>query len=165
MELWNPLGRWASRVRHGIRVEPVPPDVPTLSDLLLLHRGSDLPKNLSQALPRMRTDADLLGREPLTVGWEVYGLGRRREPLTFRLSLRAEEGSFIRRALKRFGLFDRTPALVLSWNEGGTDENGPLFRAVDVDLPTLESGSYLLTLEMSIPNRSKVLAHQRIRVH
>ncbi|MGW8265743.1 MAG: hypothetical protein ACWGSQ_05195 [Longimicrobiales bacterium] len=165
VELWNPVGRWASRVRHGIMTEAVPPDVPTLSDLLLLRRGSDLPENLPQALPRMRTSADLPGKEPLTVGWEVYGLGRRQEPLTFRLDLRAEEGSFIRRALKRIGLFNRAPALSLSWREAGTEESGPLFRAVDVDLPPLEPGRYVLTLEMSIPNRSKVAAHRRIRVH
>jgi hypothetical protein len=165
MELWNPAGRWASRVRHGIRVEAVPPDVPTLSDILLLRRGPDLPEHLSQALPRLRASTELLGGEPLTVGWEVYGLGRRREPLTFRLGLRREEGSLIRRALKRIGLFNRAPALTLSWSEAGAEDPGPLFRAVDVDLPPLEPGPYVLTLEMSIANRSKVLSHQRIRVH
>jgi hypothetical protein len=164
LETWNPSGRWATRVRHGIRGEAIPPDVPSLSDLLILRRGPGLPENLSQALPRLRPRTDLLGGEPLTVGWEVYGLGYRQEPLSFRLSLREEEGGLIRRALKRIGLFNQTPALTLSWEESGVGNGGLLFRAVDVDLPPLEPGRYVLTLEMSIPNRSKVLSHRRIRV-
>jgi hypothetical protein len=94
----------------------------------------------------------------------VYGLGYRQEPLSFRLSLKAEEGGLIRRALKRIGLFNQAPALTLSWEEAGVGDGGLLFRAVDVDLPPLEPGRYVLTLEMSIPNRSKVVAHRRIRV-
>jgi hypothetical protein len=113
----------------------------------------------------MRAGTTVDGDELLTVGWEVYGLGRRREPLNFRLSLVEEEGSLIRRAFKRIGLFKRAPALTLSWTEGGADEFGPLFRAVNVQLPPLKPGRYVLRLEMEIPNRSKVLSHRRITVY
>jgi hypothetical protein len=165
LEQWNPSGRWASRIRHGIRADVVPVDVPTLSDLLLLRPGRSLPEELSQALPRLKPEAYLLSGEPVTVGWEVYGLGRRREPLTFRLSLLEEKGSLVRRAFKRIGLFNKPPAVTLSWDEAGSDQMGPLFRAVDLALPALDPGRYVLSLEMEIPNRGKVLAHRRITIY
>ena len=165
LELWSPTGRWASRLRHGVRAESVPPDVPTLSDLLLLRPGDSLPRDLAQALPLLKPRTHLMRGEPLAVGWEVYGLGRRREPLTFRLSLLEEEGSLVRRALKRIGLFTRAPVVTLSWDEAGSERMGPLFRAVDLMLPPLEPGRYVLTLEMDIPNRRKVFSHRRITVY
>jgi hypothetical protein len=99
-----------------------------------------------------------------TVAWEVYGLDRRRESLTFRISLVEEEGSLVRRALKRIGLFRKAPVLTLSWDEDGATEEGPLFRAVDLALPPLEAGRYVLRLEMEIPYRNSVVSNRRIRV-
>ena len=164
MELWNPSGRWASRVRHGVRAEAVPPDVPTLSDILLLDSGPSLPRDLEAALPRMKPETSLAPEERFAVAWEVYGLGRRGEPLTFNLSLVEEEGSLIRRAFKWTGLFNKTPPLSISWTEGGPGELGPFFRAVDLDLPPLEPGRYVLRLELQLPNRSLVVSHRRIQV-
>ena len=164
LEQWNPAGRWGARLRHGIQVDEVPPDVPTLSDLLLLDSGEDFPEGLSEAIPRMRTSSALDGGGAVTVGWEVYGLGLRREALTFRVSLIEEEGSLIRRAFKRIGLFQRAPELTLSWTEAGAGEPGPFFRAVDLELPRLDPGRYVLRLELDIPNRGKVLSHRRIIV-
>ena len=164
LEQWNPAGRWGARLRHGIRVDPVPPDVPTLSDLLLLESGSALPEGLAEAIPSMRSSSVLGADEAVTVGWEVYGLGLRREALTFRVSLVEEEGSLIRRAFKRLGLFQRSPVLTLSWSEGGAGESGPLFRAVDLELPALDPGRYVLRLELDIPYRGKVFSNRRIIV-
>jgi hypothetical protein len=162
LEMWSPAGRWGSRVRHGIRGEAIPEDVPSVSDVILLAPGGALPMELTDALPRMLPeDAWAVGRS-ITVGWEVYGLGRRGEPLTFHLSLLEEEGSLIRRALKRIGLMNRAPALTLSWNEAGSEEIGPLFRAVELDLPDLEPGRYVFKLVMDIPNRSSVESYRRL---
>lgn len=164
LEQWDPRGRWGARVRHGIAEEAVPQDVPHLSDLLLLAPGPDLPTSLSEAVPRLRPSTELDGEAGLTVAWEVYGLGLRREALTFNLSLVEEEGSLVRRALKRIGLFKKTPALTLSWTEDGATRLGPLLRAVDVELPPLEAGRYVLRLEMEVPYRSKVMSNRRITV-
>ncbi len=164
VELWCPTGRWGARVRHGVRGETMPADVPHLSDLLLLDPGDGLPTSLSEAAPRMRPSTELSSQAYITVGWEVYGLGRRREPLTFSLSLVEEGGSLVRRALKRIGLFQKEPVLTLSWVEEGSSESGPRFRAIDVELPTLDPGRYLLRLEMQIPYRSKVMSNRRITV-
>ncbi len=162
IELWNPSGRWGARVRHGVRGEEIPPDVPTLSDLLLLRPEMALPLDLEEALPRMKPETTVASGERVTVGWEVYGLGLRREALTFRLSLVGEEGSLIRRAFKWTGLFNKAPPLTLSWTEGGVPEMGPFFRAVDLDLPPLDPGRYVLRLELELPNRNTIVSQRRI---
>jgi hypothetical protein len=112
----------------------------------------------------MRPSTELSSQGSVTVGWEVYGLGRRREPLTFSLSLVEEGGSLVRRALKRIGLFQKDPVLTLSWVQEGSPELGPRFQAIDVELPTLEPGRYILRLEMEIPYRSKIMSNRRITV-
>lgn len=164
LELWSPQGRWGARFRHGVEAEPIPADVPTLSDLLLLRRGEELPGSLREALPRMRPGTRLEPGTPLTVAWEVYGLGDRREPLTFRLSLVEENASFLRRALSRTGLLQKPPVLTLTWEEGSSDHGEPLFRAVDLDLPPVGPGTYLLRLEMDIPYRTMAISQRRMTV-
>lgn len=164
MEIWNPAGRWGARVRQGLVVEDVPPDVPVLSDLLLLDTGPELPEALEEAIPFMRGDVELSGGGPVTVGWEVYGLGFQEEALTFSLRLIQEEESMVRRALKRIGLFRREPVLSLSWAEKGPEDPGPFFRAVDLDLPDLDSGEYVLQLALEMTGRAQVLSQKRVRV-
>ncbi|MFC1661700.1 hypothetical protein ACFL3S_09655 [Gemmatimonadota bacterium] len=163
LELWNPAGRWSSRSRHGVRHGAVPPDVPSLSDILLLSPDTFLPADLGEALPRSLSHTALRSGSRVTLAWEVYGLGRRREPLTFRVSLQREEGGLLRRAFERVGLFRRPPSLRLSWSEGGAEGAGPLFRAVDVELPELDPGWYLLKLELDIPYRNSIQAVRRVR--
>jgi hypothetical protein len=76
-----------------------------------------------------------------------------------------EEGSLLRRAFEQVGLFRRPPALRLEWTEGGVDAMEPLFRAVDVNLPELDAGGYVLQLELSIPNRTTIRSTRRIEAY
>jgi len=165
LEQWSPSGRWGTRIRHGLRSEFIPEDVPSLSDLVLLRHQETIPESLAESLPRMMVGSRIRSGDTVTVGWEIYGLGRRGEPLTLHLSLVEEEGSLIRRALKRIGLMNRQPVLTLTWTEGGSREPGPLFRAVDLELPNLGDGRYLLKLELEIAKRTKVVSHRRITVY
>jgi hypothetical protein len=66
--------------------------------------------------------------------------------------------------LKRIGLFRKSPVLTLSWVEDGSVGSGPRFRAIDVDLPRLKAGRYILRLEMKIPYRNSVMSNRRITV-
>jgi len=164
LEVWSHSERWGARIRHGIEMQPIPADVPSLSDLLLLHGEGHLPDSLPDALPRMRPGTHLESDAPLTVAWEVYGLGARREPLAFRLSLEEEETSLLRRALVRTRLLRRSPVLSLSWEEGSSHHPEPLFRALDLELPPLRPGSYVLRLELDIPYRTRVHTERRLTV-
>jgi hypothetical protein len=101
----------------------------------------------------------------VTLAWEVYGLGQRRESLRFRISMVRQDGSFLRKALQRIGLFRRSPDLTLEWSEGGLEGSGALFRAVDLELGNLDRGSYLLQLELAIPYRNRVRTLRRVRIH
>jgi hypothetical protein len=112
----------------------------------------------------MRASSRLEGNGTVGVAWEVYGLGFRSELLTFRLRLIPEGGSIIRRALKRIGLFQREPLLTLSWTEEGPEHPGPFFKAVELDLPTVEPGRYVLQLELDLPRRSEVLSQRRVTI-
>jgi hypothetical protein len=164
LELWSPLERWGARVRQGVEMREIPPDVPSLSDLLLLRGGEALPDSLPEALPRMRPHSRLDAGQPLTVGWEIYGLGARRDPLAFRIILEEEQPGLLRRALIRTGLIRKSPLLSLSWEEGSPGQPGPLFRAVDLELPDLRPGDYVLRLELDIPFRSRVSSERRLAV-
>ena len=164
LELWCPQGRWGARVRHGVRGLFIPPDVPHLSDLLLLDPGPSPPDSLPDGLSRALPSPSVPSGGSVAVAWEVYGLGRRGEPITFGLSLVDEGASFVRRALNRIGLFRKDPVLTLSWTEEGPDRAGPFFRSVDVDLPRMDPGEYLLRLEMDTPYRSRVASSRRIEV-
>jgi hypothetical protein len=164
LEQWSPSGRWGARVRHGVEGAAIPPDVPHLSDLLLLEAGERLPTSLPEAIPRLRSSTRVHGEGGLTVAWEVYGLNRVAEPLTFNLSLTRDETSFVRRALRRIGLARGGPVLTLTWSEDGSPQIAPLFRAVDLDFPSLEPGRYVLRLVMEIPYRESVASDRRIEV-
>ena len=164
LELWNPSEGWGARVRHGVEMREIPVDVPSLSDLLLLRGGGELPDSLPEALPRMRPEARFEGREPLTVAWEVYGLGTRRDPLAFRITLEEEDPGLLRRALIRTRLIQRSPLMSLSWEEGSPGHPGHLFRAVDLELPELRSGDYVLRLELDVPFRTRVSSERRLTV-
>jgi hypothetical protein len=162
LEQWDPAGRWGARMRHGVMAEEIPPDVPALSEILILETGRALPEELSEAIPRMKSSTVFGKGETFTLAWEVYGLGGAKEALTFQVSLLGEGDSLVRRALKRIGLFRRAPDLSLSWTEGGPGTSGPLFRALDLDVPSLDPGRYVVRLEMTIPNRGSVVANRRI---
>jgi hypothetical protein len=61
-------------------------------------------------------------------------------------------------------LLQRPPVLTLSWDEGSSDPEEALFRSVDVDLPPLRPGSYVLSLELAIPYRATALSRRRLTV-
>jgi hypothetical protein len=134
------------------------------SDILLLRRAEDLPETLVEAAHRMLPRTHLPAGEPITLAWEVYGLDGLAESLDFRMKLEEEEGGLVRRALNRIGIFRKDPTLSLAWSERGSGEVGPLFRVIDVDLPPLEPGRYVIHLEMDTSRRSKVLSCRRITV-
>ena len=164
VEQWSPSEKWGARVRHGIRADSIPPDVPHLSDLLLLTGQGDPPASLPEALPLIRPTTEIPAADRVTVAWEVYGLGTEGGPITFGLSLGEEEGGFLRRALRRIGLFRGPPTLTLSWQEENPGRPGPLFRSTELDLPPLRPGRYRLRLEMALPFRNVVVSSRWITV-
>ena len=165
MEVWSPRRARAARVRAGVGMRPLPPDVAALSDLLLLNPGDELPRELASAVPRVRARLQACPGETVAVGWEVYGLGLQRESVAFRLRLRRTDRGFFERAGEIFGLGGSGTPVSLEWTEPGPERLRPFFRAVNVTLPPdLEPGTYDLSLEVRLQGRSPLTADRALRV-
>ena len=164
LEAWSAeLGR-AGRVRHGLSVDTIPPDLATLSDLLLFEPQDSLPEDLRGAVPLARPTTDLIAGQRVAVGWELFGLGREAEQVDYELSLYREGRGFFRRVGRFMGFGDSSKPLRVQWSEAGPSEPGPQFRALNVDLPDVDAGDYLLRLELSLRGREPVSVTRAVGV-
>jgi hypothetical protein len=135
VESWSPDRRMAGRLRRGITLNAVPPDVAALSDILLLEGDRAAPASLHEALPAALQRTEVRSGEALAIAWEVAGLGFRPEILELEVSVDRTDTSILRRLGALIGLADRPASLALSWEEPGPDHPAPLFRHLDLDLP------------------------------
>jgi hypothetical protein len=165
LESWAPEDGRAGRVRHGIVTDTVPPDLATLSDLIILDAGESLPQELDAALPRMRPSLTLASGGSIAVGWEIFGMGWREESVDFELSLYEEGEGFFGKVGRWLGLGGgREEPLRIGWSEPGPREVGPWFRSVNVDLPELEAGQYLFRLEVTAPGREPLIRTRWVEI-
>lgn len=153
VERWSAGTRRAGRWRQGLAWEATPPDVATLSDLLLVVAGVGPPASLGEAaaaaLPTLRLPAGTR----FGVVWELGGVGWRAEAPRYALALRREGGNLLQRAGRWLGILGEDEALRLSWEEEGPGEPGSVLRHLDVDPGTVEPGRYRLLLEVRLPGR------------
>jgi hypothetical protein len=157
LEVLSPTVRRAGRTRTGIARDPQPPDVFTLSDLLLvdgpLPVGASVEDAAAHALPRTW----LRVGERFGVVWELFGLGYREEVLSYRLTVAGEGDGVIRRALRLLGLAGRERDQRLEWDEPAPERSGPALRGVEVELPPVPPGRYRLRLEIETRGRSPLV--------
>jgi hypothetical protein len=163
VEVLEPSAGRAGRYRNGLTIPVVPPDLPVLSELLIVDEGP-LPEETDAALRRLRPGDRIPTGEPLLVGWEIWGLGFREETLRYRLSLLEIQHGFFRRAVGAVGLGGPDRPAYLEWEEPGPTNPGPAFRSVSMDLPSLEPGEYLLRLEITAPGRAPLVSERRLQV-
>jgi tetratricopeptide (TPR) repeat protein len=158
VESWSPPDRRAGRLRRGLSYASVPPDVATLSDLLLVRGGGGDPPTLEaaarQALPR----PELGTGESLAVVWELGGLGWIPETIAYALSVERADRSLLRRLGEGVGLLNRDRPLSLEWEEPGPTAPQAVLRALDLALPALDEGAYDVRLEARVPGRSPLEA-------
>ncbi|NNL29910.1 MAG: hypothetical protein HKO77_02755 [Gemmatimonadetes bacterium] len=157
VESWSPGLRRAGRFRVGLRARPAPPDVATLSDILLVRPADEEPEGLEDALEFVLPRAVVRPDEAFAIVWEVVGLGFRPETLHFEVSVeRAGRGVFDR--LGDFlGVTDPPSPLVIAWEEPGPAEPGSLFRYLLLDPSELEEGEYRIRLALQTAGRSGVV--------
>ena len=164
VEAWAPWIGLGGRIRHGIMTEAIPDDLATLSDLILLHPGDSLPQTLASALPSMRSSARLETNGQLVLGWEIFGLGWRREDMSFELSFYKEGEGFFGKIGRWLGLRSREEPLRIGWSEPGPSEIGPWFRSVEVTIPEVDAGEYVFRLEVTTPGREELLRTRRVEI-
>ena len=165
LEAWAPAEGRAGRVRNGIATDTVPRDLATLSDLVVLRATDERPEDLEQALPLVLSSLEIGAEQAIGVGWEIFGLGWRPEHVGFELSL-SRDGQGILRTLGRWlgvGGGEDEPVQI-GWSESGPEKPGGWFRSVNVDIPDIESGEYLLRLEVSIPGRELLVATRTLEI-
>lgn len=163
-ESWSPEARRAGRLRMGVRREPAPADVATVSDLLLLAPSPSAPGSLEDALLYALPAARIEPEDPLAVAWEISGLGFRDESLAYEVSVERTDRGFLRRVGELFGLAERARPLTLSWEEPGPDRPAVQFRYLALDLPALDRGDYRITLRLRTAGRSDVVATRAFEV-
>jgi hypothetical protein len=164
LELFSPGEMRGARLRRGLTAQVSPPDVPSVSDLLILGEGAELPAGFRDALTRVRPHVTVSPGERIPLMWEVYGLGLQREAPHFHVSIRRRERSLVRRLAGWIGLGGDDPQVVLSWMEAAPNSLSPLFRAVYVDLPELEPGEHVLRLQVELRGRSTMVSERTFEV-
>ncbi len=165
LEAWAPSDGRGGRIRHGIMTDTVPTDLATLSDLMVLDRAAAAQQRLDEAMPFMRPSLGLVAGQEITVAWEIFGLGWRHEDVDFEVSVSRERDGVLGRVGRWLGLADGADGpLRVGWSEPGPSERGPWFRSVDVDIPELEDGVYVLRLEVSMRGREPLVRTRTVEV-
>ena len=163
-ETWSPRLRRAGRLRMGVVERRAPEDIATLSDLLLLRPMAVEPLLLEAALAAALPRPQIRPGQTFAIAWEVAGLGFRPETLQFEVSVERTRRSVFRRIGEFVGLADRPQPLALSWEEAGPDRPTHFFRYLDLDLPHLDPGHYVIRLVLRTANRSEAISEQRFEV-
>lgn len=153
LEAWWPKGRRAYRVRAGLALRPLPPDLFALSDLVLLEPETS-PADFHQLLPSLRASTEVGPDETLGVAFELYGLGYRAESVEFQAWIEDRDPGVLRRLARRLGLAGPPAKVALQWSEAGPDQPRPFFRAFQMRLPNLAPGRYQVVVRAAAPGRA-----------
>jgi len=156
----NAAGRW----RGGIELPMARRDLPAVSDLLLLEPGPSLPATLDEALPRARGQATAAPGESLPVFWEAYPApATRAGPATIALAIRPAPAGLGTRLARALGARRPATGAELRWSET-LAPGAAAPRAVELALPDLSPGDYLLELEISWPGGGVSRASRRVTI-
>lgn len=164
VEAWSRERRVASRSRSGLRADPVPWDVPALSDALVVDPVGGLPATLRGAIREAWPGTAVPSDARVALAWEMSGIGPGPETLQYRITLEKRDRGFVEKAVSIFGLGGKGPVLTLAWSETTPDGTRRQFRAADLDLPAVDTGRYRIVLEATLSGRSTMRAVREIEV-
>lgn len=162
-EILAPEIRRAYRLRTGVGLRRNPPDVLSISDLMLLD-GDAEPADFDEMLSVIRGSGEVAAGDALGVAFEVYGLGFRSEVVGFDAWVEKRNEGVLSRAVRWLGLGGPKEEVSVSWDEVGPDRPRPLFRAFRIGLPDLDAGEYDVVVEVSVQGRSPLAGRRSFRV-
>ena len=157
LEVLSTEARRAGRTRLGIDQPALPPDVFTVSELLLLDGPLPPSATLADAIPRLLGRSWVRPGDRIAIAWELFGLGYRDEPLGYRLTVVPEGEGLLRRAARVLRLVGPERTQRLEWGEESPDRRGPVLRSVELELPPLSPGPYRLRLEVVTRGRGTLV--------
>ena len=163
LETWSPETRRAHRLRAGMGLRYIMPDLFVLSDLLLLETGAE-PAGPEEVAEVLRASTEVTGDEPLTLAFEVYGLRSPSEVVDFRAWVEKRDEGFFTRAVRWLGFGGEKERVTIGWKESGPEGRGGLFRTFSIGLPELEPGRYEVVIEVSARGRSPLEARRGFTV-
>jgi hypothetical protein len=163
VEVWDPSGGLAGRVRHGLVVPRVPPGVAALSDLLILDSDHE-PVNLADAAAHILPRGSVRRGGRIRIAWEASGFDPREEPLAYRLSVRAASSGFFTRVGRWLGLAGHDRSGALEWEEEAPPAWGPELRSLVLDVPDLGGEELILRLELRTRGRGVLVSERRLRM-
>lgn len=164
VESWSPALRKAGRLRVGLRARAVPDDVAALSDIVLLRPVEAAPGRLHDILDLVLPTATIQTGAPIAIAWEVAGLGFRPETLGFEVSVEPAGRGVFDRIGDFLGVTEAPNPLIVSWEEAGPTEPGPLFRYLSLGPAELDPGDYRIRLVLRTAGRSEVVRLKPFRV-
>ncbi len=153
LEAWAPDIRRGYRLRSGVGLRHVPPDVLSISDLMLLDGSAD-PDGFAEMLTSLRGSTEVDADEAIGVALEVYGLGFRSEVVGFNAWVERKGEGILTRAVRWLGIGGPKEEVAVAWEEPGPDRPRPLFRSFRISLPELEAGQYDVVVEVSVAGRA-----------
>jgi len=164
IEVLVPSERRIARARYGVELAPTPAGLLSLSDLLLLRGGTELPTSLEEAAPLARGSHRVRPGEQLGIYWETYGIDpAETELLTMSLRLLQPRVGWLRRLGQRAGLLRDSDAIRLRWDEPVTT-SPILSRSIHVEVPPVSPGVYLIELAVELPGREALSVRREIEV-
>jgi hypothetical protein len=163
LELLDRRSGRAWRARQGVKQEPLVPGLVGVSDLLILERGAGLPDSLAEALADVRPGVRIRPGERFVVVWEVYGL-RIEESVQVSVGFSEGHPDFLRPVEDFEEILPPDGPVEIQFVEPGPERVETVFRALEMQLPELDSGRYTLHLRLDLPGREPVIASRPVVV-
>ena len=162
-EAWAPEIRRAYRLRAGVGLRRVAPDILSISDLMLVD-GTAEPSSFAEMLATLRGSTEVSPGESVGVALEVYGLGFQSEVVGFNAWVERRGEGILTRAVRWLGIGGPKEEVAVAWEEPGPDRPGPLFRAFRISLPELDAGQYDVVVEVSAAGRAPLAGRRSFTV-
>ena len=163
VEAFSSDAKQAWRDRHGLWQDPLFPGLASMSDLLILEGGGEIPTSLDEALPTALPAVRVRAGEAIKVAWEIYGLAIG-ESASVRIGVDQGGPGFIRRLGAFLRVLEPDAPVVITFEDAGPDVLGTVFRAVQLGLSDLEPGEYTLTVEIELPGRETMAQSRPILI-
>jgi hypothetical protein len=101
--------------------------------------------------------------EAFKVAWEIYGLAIG-ESASVRIGVDQGGQGFLRRLGAFLRVLEPDSPVVMTYEDAGPDVLGTVFRSVQLNLPDLEPGEYVLTVEIELAGREPMVVASPILI-
>jgi hypothetical protein len=162
LEVLDRDGRAAWRARQGVTQTILARGIAGISDVIVLRDGATLPGSLDEAIPLMRPGIRVARGERFVLAWEVYGLGVE-DVARVTIGFSSGRPGFMRRVGEFLGVVEPEVPVEVSFDETLPDDQVQVvFRAIEMQLPSLDPGEYTLHVQLELPGREPAVASRPI---